>query len=156
MAVPSSPANERVLRALLGGLLAGGLVLVAAVVWLRLAHAPGMVKDLVTSALGVIVAPVAAGVSAVVMRASSRRVLARAGLAMLLTFAVVNVLDYVMTIMLLAPGSPGPFQGKSEVSTEEVVRAAKASFLRRQVMACALGLLGGSILGVWRIPARKQ
>jgi len=156
MAASSSPASESVLRAVLGGLLAGGLALVAAVVWLRLAHAPGTVKDLVTSGLGVIVAPVAAGVSAACMRASRRRVLARAGLAVLLTFAVVNALDYVMTIILLAPGSPGPFQGMSEVSTEEVARVAKASLLRRQVMACALGLIGGSILGVWRAAARKQ
>ena len=156
MAAPSGPANERVLWALLGGLAAGALVLVAGVGWLRLAHAPGMVKDLVTFGLAIIVAPVAAGVSAVGMRASGRRVLARAGLAIPLTFVAVSLLDYAMTIVLLAPDTAGPFQGKSIVTTEDVARVAKDSLLRRHVMACALGLLGGSILGVWRGPARKQ
>jgi len=81
-------------------------------------------------------------------------VLTTACLAVLLAFAMVSLLDYSLTFMLLAPGSPGFFHGKSEVSQEGVARVAKGWLLGRHVMACVAGLLGGSLLGVWRTRAR--
>jgi hypothetical protein len=105
--------------------------------------------DFVALGLGVLVAPVAAMVSATAMRATAGRVVALAGLAFIVAFGMASLADYLLTLMLLAPGAPGPFQGKTELSEAEVEQVTRAWLIGRHVVVCALGLFGGSGLGVW-------
>jgi hypothetical protein len=104
-----------------------------------------VVIDLVWFGLSVLVAPAAAASSARASGAAAPSVLAVAGLA----FFVVNVVDYGLTVLLLMPDAPGPFQGKTELSADDVTTIADAWLLRRHVGLCALGVLGGSALGVF-------
>jgi len=143
------------MRALVHGLLAGGAVLIAGAAWLWTGRA-GVAADLVAFGLGVLVAPVAATVSASAMRASAGRVVALAGLAFIVAFGMASLVDYLLTLTLLTPGAPGPFQGKTEWSEAEVGQVTGAWLLGRHVVVCALGLPGGSGLGVWLAHGGRQ
>jgi hypothetical protein len=136
------------MRALVYGLVAGGAVLIAGAAWLWTEGA-GVAADLVAFGLGVLVAPVAAIASATAMRATAGRVVALAGLAFIVAFGMASLADYLLTLMLLAPGAPGPFQGKTELSEAEVEQVTRAWLIGRHVVVCALALFGGSGLGVW-------
>jgi hypothetical protein len=130
------------------GVVGGGLVVVAGSL-LSWSGRLSLVIDLVWFGLSVLVAPAAAASSARASGAAAPRVLAVAGLAFLLAFCVVNVVDYGLTVLLLMPDAPGPFQGKTELSADDVTTIADAWLLRRHVGLCALGVVGGSALDVF-------
>jgi len=128
----------------------GGAVVVLAGSLLSWSSRLSLVTDLVWFGLSILVAPAAAASSARASGGALPRVLAAAGLAFLLAFFVVNIVDYGLTVLLLMPDGPGPFQGKPELSEVDVATIADAWLRRRHVALCALGIIGGSGLGVWR------
>jgi hypothetical protein len=147
---PYGPDMSRSRReAFVYGMIGGALVVLTGSL-LSWSSRLSLVTDLVWFGLSILVAPAAAASSARASGAALPRVLAAAGLAFLLAFFVVNVVDYGLTVLLLMPDAPGPFQGQPELSETDVATIADAWLLRRHVALCALGIIGGSGLGVWR------
>lgn len=140
--------RERRLKAALSGVIGGTLVVFVGAVALRWVI-PGYLTDVLAWAMGIVVAPIAAAVSASVMLTTPRRALASVGFALLVAFAAANLLDYLFTALILVPGFPGPFQGKPEWSDEEVDRVSRTWLLGRHIIACGLGVFGGAAVGVW-------
>ena len=134
------------LEAFVYGVVGGGLVVVTGSVVLWLGRLT-LFADLVWFGLSILVAPAAAASSATATGAGPRQALALAGLAFLLAFFMVNIADYGLTALLLMPDASGPFPGKGESSTLDVV---ETWLLGRHIVLCALGVLGGSALGMWR------
>jgi len=134
------------LEAFVYGVVGGGLVVVAGSVVLWLGRL-SLFAELVWFGLSILVAPAAAASSATATGAGPRQALALAGLAFLLAFFGVNIADYGLTLLLLMPDAPGPFQGKGDSSTLDVV---ETWLLGRHIVLCTLGVLGGSALGMWR------
>ena len=137
------------LEAFVYGVGGGGLVVVAGslVPWFS-GH--DLLSDLVWFGSSILVVPAAAASSAMASGAAPPRVLAVAGLAFLLAFFVMNVVDYGLTVLLFAPDAPGPFQGTNGLSADDVDTIAGTWLLGRHIVLCTLGILGGSALGVWR------
>jgi hypothetical protein len=130
-----------------GALIAGGGSYAASwAPWFRL-H---VLADLIWFGLSILVAPAAAAASATARGAAPPRVLSIAGLAFLLEFFVVNIVDYGLTVLLLAPDAPGPFQRRTEVSAGDVDTMVDRWLLMRHVVLCSVAVVGGAALGVWR------
>ena len=135
------------------GIVAGVILMAATLVTVAtFAHAT-LLRDLVGFGLGVIVAPVAAGASAMAMRASPGRVFGTAGFAFLLAFTIANLVDYGLTMLLFMPDAPGPFQGR-EWTAEDVIGTADVWLLGRHLILCFVGLVGGAALGIIRRTSR--
>jgi hypothetical protein len=133
---------------MLSGIAGGGLVALVGAAALRWAN-PAYLTDLVAWAVGIIVAPLAAAVSASVMRTTWKWTAASVGFALMAVLAFTSVLDFVFTALLIVPGAPGPFQGRSEWSAEEVDRVSRTWLIGRHAIAMTLGVFGGAAVGVW-------
>ena len=136
-------------EAFASGVVGGVLVVIAASLASRFARLQ-LLTDLVWFGSSILVAPAAAAISAVARGAGLPGVLVIAGLAFLLAFFVVNIADYGLTVLLLAPDAPGPFQEKTDLSVSDVDTIADWWLLMRHIVLCSFGILGGSALGVWR------
>lgn len=119
----------------------GGLVVVAGslVPWFS-GHS--LLSDLAWFGTSILVMPAAAASSATARGAAPPRMLAVAGLAFLLAFFIVNVVDYGLTLILFAPDAPGPFQGKNGLSADDVDTIAETWLLWRHIALCTLGIPG--------------
>jgi hypothetical protein len=106
--------------------------------------------DLIWFGTSILVGPVAAAFAAAARGAAAAQVLTLAGLAFLLAFFIVNVVDYGLALLLFVPYGPGPFQGKTEMPAGDVDTITARWLLGRHLVLCVLGILGGSALGMWR------
>jgi hypothetical protein len=137
--------TDQPVRAFVYGVIGGGLVVLAGSVILWLGRL-SVFADLVWVGLSILVAPAAAASSATARGASRQRAFGLAGLAFLIAFFVVSVADYGLTVLLLMPDAPGPYQGKGDSTLDAV----ETWLLGRHIVLGTLGVLGGSALGMWR------